>query len=400
MTLLAGTTLRGGGYAASRAYMGSTLVWVNGKTPAAPVNLTATRSNEQVALSWTAPSDNGSPITDYVVQYSGDGGKHWSSSSSSAITITQQPANATSVHGSASFSVTAIASKGATISYQWQRQIGGVGEFSNVNFIGNSSTLSLTSLDPVSENGDVYRCVVSATGGAPSVPSNGATLTVVPYDPMWTSVRLLVPYNNTDADLSASGVVPTGGNAAASFSTGKYAQAGSLLASGNQWRTYNITDIGVTQNFTAECWLALGDPNPTGGTRMLSSELFYLSGHWSSGQARLNLVLSNVSESVQPVNVPIYPAAPLELDRFYHVAITREWVSAPASYGRIRVYIDGAQVYQELVGQGALENVAIGYPVANTAVWPFRIDDLRVTAGLRYADGASFTPPTAAFPTN
>ena len=40
--------------------------------PAAPTELTATPGNGQVGLSWTAPSNGGSPITNYQKQYRKD----------------------------------------------------------------------------------------------------------------------------------------------------------------------------------------------------------------------------------------------------------------------------------------------------------------------------------------
>lgn len=43
-------------------------------TPNAP---TATRGDTQVSLSWTAPSNGGSAITDYLVQYSSNSGSTW-----------------------------------------------------------------------------------------------------------------------------------------------------------------------------------------------------------------------------------------------------------------------------------------------------------------------------------
>ncbi len=45
--------------------------------PAAPAAPTLTSGNAQLAVSWTAPADNGSSITDYDVQYSSDGGTTW-----------------------------------------------------------------------------------------------------------------------------------------------------------------------------------------------------------------------------------------------------------------------------------------------------------------------------------
>jgi len=43
-------------------------------TPGAP---TPTRGDTQVSLTWTAPSNGGSAITDYLVQYSSDSGSSW-----------------------------------------------------------------------------------------------------------------------------------------------------------------------------------------------------------------------------------------------------------------------------------------------------------------------------------
>ena len=49
-------------------------------------NLTATRGDEEVALSWTAPNDGGSAITDY--EYSLDGGSTWTSLSTTGTSAT------------------------------------------------------------------------------------------------------------------------------------------------------------------------------------------------------------------------------------------------------------------------------------------------------------------------
>ena len=45
--------------------------------PASPGSLAATPGHEQVTLSWTAPDDNGSPITHYQYRQSDDGGTTW-----------------------------------------------------------------------------------------------------------------------------------------------------------------------------------------------------------------------------------------------------------------------------------------------------------------------------------
>jgi hypothetical protein len=96
-----------------------------------------------------------------------------------AITITSQPSNQTAASGAATFSVTATVTQNATLSYQWQKQESGSGSFTNVGG-ATSSTLALSGLTNADDNGDVYRVVVSATGGAESVTSSSATLTVSP----------------------------------------------------------------------------------------------------------------------------------------------------------------------------------------------------------------------------
>jgi len=194
--------------------------------PAAPTNLAATAGNAQASLTWTAPSVISQiPITDYVVQYSSNSGTTWttfsdgtgtttsatvtgltngtaytfrvaaingvgqgawSSASSSVtpagptpvITIATQPSNQiANSSGAATFSVSATVTEGATLSYQWQKQEGGTGSFANVSG-ATSSTLALSGLSAASDEGDVYRVVVSATGGASSVTSSAATLSV------------------------------------------------------------------------------------------------------------------------------------------------------------------------------------------------------------------------------
>jgi len=57
--------------------------------PGSPTSLTASPGNAQAVLSWTAPSNNGgSAITDYVVQYSGNGGATWATFSDGTSTAT------------------------------------------------------------------------------------------------------------------------------------------------------------------------------------------------------------------------------------------------------------------------------------------------------------------------
>jgi hypothetical protein len=88
-------------------------------------------------------------------------------------TITQQPKNATAFSGQpATFTVTAT---GGALAYQWQSEASGAGSFTNITGAVSSSYSS--SAVTVSENGTLFRCIVTNSQG--SVPSSAATLTVL-----------------------------------------------------------------------------------------------------------------------------------------------------------------------------------------------------------------------------
>lgn len=94
------------------------------------------------------------------------------------ITISAQPANLSRVApATATFTVTASATNSGVLSYQWQKQEGGSGSFTNIS--GATSASYTTGATVVAnDNGDVYQVVVSATLGATPVTSSSAILTV------------------------------------------------------------------------------------------------------------------------------------------------------------------------------------------------------------------------------
>lgn len=93
------------------------------------------------------------------------------------ITISGQPSNTSVVSGATgSFSVTASRTGTGTLAYQWQKQEGGAGAWSNITG-ATSSTYTTGALTVAADNGDKYRVIVSLTG-ADSVTSNAVTLTV------------------------------------------------------------------------------------------------------------------------------------------------------------------------------------------------------------------------------
>lgn len=81
--------------------------------PLAPTNVIATPNNAYATVRWTAPSDSGgSVITDYIVQYSVDGGSTWTTFSDGTSTVLQT--NVTSLtNGTAyQFRVAAVSAVG------------------------------------------------------------------------------------------------------------------------------------------------------------------------------------------------------------------------------------------------------------------------------------------------
>lgn len=101
----------------------------------------------------------------------------------SAITISAQPSDASTVAGGATFSVTATADAG-TVTFQWQRRTSSSGRWTNVSGTLDGSiysdfttaTLTLTGAT-ASEDGYEYRVKLNSTAGAEEVISTTATLT-------------------------------------------------------------------------------------------------------------------------------------------------------------------------------------------------------------------------------
>lgn len=87
------------------------------------------------------------------------------------ITIGTQPANASVEEGdTATFTVAATVTLGATLSYQWKKN--------GTNISGATSASYTTPVTTLADDEASFTVVVSATGGASSVTSSAAVLTV------------------------------------------------------------------------------------------------------------------------------------------------------------------------------------------------------------------------------
>jgi hypothetical protein len=146
------------------------------------------------------------------------------------ISISVQPSNQTAVSGAATFAVTASATQSAELLYQWQRQAGGTGGWSNIA-TGLSATLSLDSLSYAANNGDKYRVVItSGAGGTGGTAVNGwlpavvveltptatltsgeATLTISAAISIITQPQSVSLTSSTSATFSVSATTPGAG---------------------------------------------------------------------------------------------------------------------------------------------------------------------------------------------
>jgi hypothetical protein len=168
-------------YESAWLIMDESLPSLDPEDPNAPVILYQNNSTSStIPLTGWIVVNGSSPAPTLVGPTCGVGGATTTTTAApTSITISSQPSSQTAVNGSASFSVSASVSNSTPPSFQWQKQESGSGSFNNVSgAIG--STLALSGLTNAADNGDVYRVVVSASGGAVSVTSSSATLTVDP----------------------------------------------------------------------------------------------------------------------------------------------------------------------------------------------------------------------------
>jgi hypothetical protein len=164
-----------------------------------------------------------------------------------SITIGTQPAAQTASGGAASFTVAATITNGATLSYQWQRQALGVGNYSSVSG-ATSPTLSLTGLTNLGNDQDSYRCVVSGTDNASYVTSSAATLTApAPVITIDTQPTAQTSSNQT-ATFSVVASVTAGATLSYQWQRQALGTGGYAAISGQTSATLSLTGLTNTAN--------------------------------------------------------------------------------------------------------------------------------------------------------
>jgi len=316
--------------------------------PAAPANVTGTAGNQQVTLSWTAPTVSAqTPITSYTVQYSTNSGSTWTTWGTAPTT--------------------------------------------------NSATI--TSLT----NGTAYTFKVLATNAVGSSAYSSASSSVTPAgDAYWSSVSLLLHGDGSGATITDSSAntltVTASGSVAQSATQSKF--GGKSIYFNQASNTYlSVADTAVldfgTGAFTVEMWFY-----PTaftvGGN---STSLMAKNGNdnWANAWG-FDMDGTNLNFYIGPSPTDAGGAHGMSANTaWYHIAATRDASNV------CRLFVNGVQK-----GSGA--TVSTNLDNANALIIGSRqigggygarllsgyLDDIRITKGTaRYT--SNFSVPTAAF---
>jgi hypothetical protein len=301
--------------------------------------VTATATNAQAVVSWTAPAIVVPPVTDYSVQYSTNGGSTWTTATDAVSTAT-------------SATITGLVNGSAHVF-----------RVAGINGIGT---------------------------GAYSAAS--AAVTPLAGDPLFSAVALLLHADGTGStfvDSSASPKTITAvGNATQTAAQSKF--GGKSAAFDGAGDYLSVPSITLSGDFVFECWLqwngAIGRDYSwiTGGPNGTSSQFFLLTKQNRTG---LRFGLTGVAES----GTGSFNWVP---GTWYHVALVR-------SNSAIRFYVNGVNITDGSPTASNTFTGEMRFGADGSGLYDsnFYLDDVRLTVGNdRGYSGSTITVPTAAFP--
>jgi hypothetical protein len=312
--------------------------------PAAPTGVTATASNAQAVVSWTAPAVVVPPLADYSVQFSTNGGSTWTTASDAVSTATS-----------------------ATIT-------------------------GLT-------NGTAYVFRVAGINGigTGAYSTQSAAVTPTAGDPFFSSVSLLLPMDTAFTDLSSTPKTVTNSGGSISTAQKKNGAGSGLFNSSGGTDVLTIShnagfSFQAGDSFTIECWYY---PTSFGSYNYLISKgLGGFQREWALGVTGSTV---NWYRQTGGNDVAFSANATVTLNQWTHIA-------AVCNGSTVTLYKDGVSVGATAwdTPQGSEQ------PLWIMQFLDFRnishegrgyIDNIRITKGVggaRYT--ANFTPPAAAFP--
>lgn len=316
--------------------------------PTVPSAPSGTAGDGEVELTWTAPTGGSTP-TDYIIQYSSDGGASWTTFSDGVSTATA----------------------------------------ATVTGLTNGT-------------GYIFRIIaVNALGQGPAGSASG-TIT-----PAGLDVSLLLHFDgaNGSTTFTDSGsnalTVTANGDAAISTAQSKFGGASGYFDGSGDFLSADGSegfDFGAG-DFTIEAWLYVPDNGNL--ARMIASAydepsspspfakwLFYVNG------TRIDFLAESGSQSSWSLLADGSGAIPR--DTWFHAAVSR-------SAGVVRIFVNGVDTTGSVTNGGSSlisgDTVAIGSVLengSNRGYFDGYIDELRIVKGTAVYT-ANFTPPTAPF---
>lgn len=152
--------------------------------PGSPTGLTATAGNASAVIAWVAPASNGgSAITDYVIQFSGDGGGTWTTFADGTSTATTATVTGLTNGSPYVFRVAAVNALGTSAYAAWMTPVLPIGVPDQVAApsvtYGNARATLLWSAPPANHQGGItdYLVQQSTDGGTTWVTLNEGTNT-------------------------------------------------------------------------------------------------------------------------------------------------------------------------------------------------------------------------------
>ncbi len=308
--------------------------------PAAPTGVTATASNAQAVVSWTAPAIVVPPVTDYSVQFSTNGGSTWTTASDSVSTATT-----------------------ATIT-GLTNSVAHVFRVAGINGIGT---------------------------GAYSTPSAAVTPGNV-ADANFEQVVLLLPMDGTGATFIDSSPNPkaitASGNATQSTAQSKWGGKSSYFTGTSRLSASPSSAFSFgTGDFCVEMWVY-----PSGAS---AYQALFSTRSSNAGEDQDNVFLGFNTGTLTPIvftsSLVLSGSASLSAGAWSHVAFVRQ-------SGVVSIYLNGTRIGSTSFSTSITgTNASIGLTQNNEHQFAGYIDDVRITRSARYT-GATITVPTAAFP--
>ena len=224
------------------------------------------------------------------------------------------------------------------------------------------------------------------------------------YDPYWSSVALLMAFENnlTDDSIQNQTVTGTGSIFYGSVANAKFDTYAVILNSGANY--LNIANTSSfyfgTGDFTIETWMNPGISWGTGNVNVM--DIAQKNNSVQGGPSGMFINTSSITSSVNSYNVAFYDNTAIGF-------VINPKSLASNTWSHICIGRQGSVVY--IGAGGALStpgsstknwfpyNVKIKQDFFNEYLYTARLDEFRVTNGVwRYGTGTNYTVPTARFP--